>query len=82
MLSFFNGIGVLLHRKLIDIEMVDDLISVNIRGYWKKFGSLVYRSREIIDEPKLYFYTEYLYNEIMKKYDKAPDISKLQYQGT
>ncbi|MES0325933.1 MAG: hypothetical protein ABUK18_08655 [Candidatus Bathyarchaeia archaeon] len=33
MLSFFNGIGVLLHRKLIDIEMVDDLISVNIRGY-------------------------------------------------
>ena len=62
--------------------MVDDLISVNITGYWKKYESIIYRTREIIDEPKLYFYTEYLYNEIMKKYDKAPDISKLRYQST
>ena len=80
MLSFFNGIGVLLHRKLIDIEMVDDLLSVNIRGFWSHYKSSVYWSREVLDEPNLYFYTEYLYDEVMKKHNKIPDLSKLVYR--
>ncbi len=82
MLSFFNGIGVLLHRKLIDIEMVDDLLSVNIRGFWSHYKSTVYWTREVIDEPKLYYYTEYLYDETMKKHDKIPDLNKLIYRTT
>ena len=80
MLSFFNGIGVLLKRNLIDIEIVEDLLSVNIRGYWKKVESLVYRTREIIDEPKMYADFEYLYNEVMKINGKVPDFSKLRNQ--
>jgi len=80
MLSFFNGIGVLLHRKLIDIDMVDDLLSVNIRGFWSQYQSTVYHTREVIGEPKLYYYTEYLYEEIMKKHNKLPDLGKLEYR--
>jgi hypothetical protein len=80
MLSFFNGIGVLLHRKLINIEMVDDLLSVNIRGFWSLVKSNVYWTRETIDEPNLYYYAEYLYDEIMKKHNKIPDLNKLAYR--
>ena len=80
MLSFFNGIGVLLKRDLISLEMVDDLLSVNIRGFWKMFESTVYWARETIDEPKMYADFEYLYNEVMTINEKAPDFSKFRDQ--
>lgn len=76
-MSFFEGIGVLLKRDLIDIEIVDDLLSVAIRGYWKKFECVIVGSREIINEPKMMADTEYLYNEIMKINKEAPDFNKL-----
>jgi hypothetical protein len=82
MLSFFNGIGVLLHRKLIELEMVDDLLSVNIRGFWSQFKSTVYWTREVIDEPNLYYHADYLYDEVMKKHEQIPDLKKLVYPET
>jgi len=81
MLSFFNGIGVLLKRGLIDIKLVDDLLGVNIRGYWKFVESNVRWSREVIDEPKMYADFEYLFNEVMKINDRTPDFEKLQYKN-
>lgn len=38
--TLFEGIGVLLHRKLIDIGLVDDPFSEPIRGLWKKMNPL------------------------------------------
>jgi len=39
---FFEGIGVLLHRKLIDISLIDDLFSpISIKIIWEKMKLVV-----------------------------------------
>ena len=76
-MSFFEGVGVLLKRNLIDIEIIDDLLSVAIRGYWRKYEPVVVGSRNQINEPKMMADTEYLYNELMKINKEAPDFNKL-----
>jgi hypothetical protein len=68
--AFLEGVGVLLKRGFIDIEMVDDLLSIVVRLYWEKYGSIVQGSREMLGEPKLMADTEYLYREIRKRYDQ------------
>ena len=35
---FFEGIGVLLHRKLVDIGLVDDLFTSPIKMTWEKMS--------------------------------------------
>jgi hypothetical protein len=44
------------------------------------FESTVYWAREIIDEPKMYADFEYLYHEVMKINEKAPDFRKFREQ--
>lgn len=38
---FYEGIGVLLRRKLIDISLVDDLFSTPIKSIWEKLKPIV-----------------------------------------
>jgi hypothetical protein len=40
--AFFEGIGVLVKRKLIGMDLVDDLLSTNILVTWEKMQPLVY----------------------------------------
>lgn len=58
----FEGVGVLLHRKLIDISLVDDLFSYPIKRIWEKVKPLVVDARKSLDSPQLYEWFEYLYN--------------------
>jgi hypothetical protein len=60
---FFDLIGVLLSRKLIDIEMVDDLFSFYIKTVWEKMQPIVEDRRKAID-PTYRKWFEYLYNEM------------------
>ena len=76
-MSFFEGVGVLLKQRLIDIEIVDDLLSVAIRSYWRKYQPVVNGTRKLLNEPKVMADSEYLYMQIMKRYSEAPDVSKL-----
>jgi hypothetical protein len=71
--SFFDGVGILLHRKLIDIEMVDELFSFYIKITWEKVKPLIERRRKELD-PTLRKWFEYLYNE-MKKREQNPQQS-------
>jgi len=64
--SFFDGIGILLHRKLIDIEMVDELFSFYIKAAWEKLKPGIEGRRKELD-PKLRKWFEYLYNEMKKR---------------
>jgi len=62
--TMFEGIGVLIKRKLIDPSMVDDLMSgVTLRG-WEKFGSVVKERRVRENKPYYYEFWEYLYDEV------------------
>jgi len=64
--SYFDGIGVLLKRDLVDIQMVNDLIGNSVLTVWEKIGSILVHTRERINNPYVYTDFEYLYYEIQK----------------
>ena len=64
---FFEGVGVLLHRKLIDISLVDDLFSAPIKMAWEKIKPIVQDARKQLDQPQYAEWVEYLYNEMQKR---------------
>jgi len=64
---FYEGIGVLLRRKLIDIGLVDDLFSIPIKSVWEKLKPIVEWQRKQSGRPQYYEWFEYLYNELQKR---------------
>jgi len=65
---FFEGIGVLLHRKLIDISLIDDLFSpISIKMIWEKMKPVVEGWRNQFNEPRTLEWFENLYNEMQKR---------------
>ncbi len=69
--GFFEGIGVLLHRKLAEIEVVDDLFRESIKLMWEKAKPPLCDARRRLNLPNYGRYFEYLYSEITKR-EKAP----------
>ena len=67
---FFEGVGILLQRGLVDIRMVDDLFHGAITREWEKLRTTTRRAREQLKDPELYYYFEYLYNELKKREQK------------
>jgi hypothetical protein len=64
---FFEGIGVLLKRKLADIQLIDDLFTSPIRLLWRKMKPLVDDTRKRFGSQEAYEWFEYLYNEMKKR---------------
>ena len=62
--AWYEGIGVLVKRKLIDPTFVDDLMSGAILWSWETFGSIVKERRVRNNAPQYYEFWEYLYDEI------------------
>jgi hypothetical protein len=62
--KYYEGIGVLIKRGLIDPTLVDDLMSSAILGYWEKWGPIVEEWRVRMGMPQASEYQEYLYNTI------------------
>jgi len=63
---FFEGIGILLHRKLADITMIEDLFGGAIARAWEKVRKGVVAARRQFSDLTIYEYFEYLYNEMQK----------------
>jgi peroxiredoxin family protein len=64
---FFEGIGVLLHRKLIDIDLVDDLFTAPVKIFWERMKPLVIDYRKERNRQTMFEWSEYLYNEMQKR---------------
>jgi len=64
---FFEGIGVLLKRKLINIDLVDDLFTGPIKMTWEKMEYLTKKARKQREAPTIFEWFEYLYNEMKKR---------------
>jgi hypothetical protein len=64
---FFEGLGVLVRRKLIDMDLVDDLFSAPILQTWEKVAPVVKGMRELQKSPAVGEWFEYLYNEMKKR---------------
>lgn len=68
---FFEGIGILLNRKLADIAMIDDLFGGAVTREWERVRTSVMKAREQLKDPSAYYYFEYLYGEMKKREQKS-----------
>ena len=64
--TFYDGVGVLVRRGLIDIGMVDELLSGSFLNLWEKFEVVFGQVRENNKNPRIFKNSEYLYNEIIQ----------------
>jgi len=64
---FFEGIGILLRRKLIDIDLVDDMFTTPIKWTWEKMKDITLEARKARNQPEILEWFEYLYNEMKKR---------------
>jgi len=72
---FFEGIGVLLNRKLLDISLVDDLFSpISIKIIWEKMRPVVEGWRNQFNDPDTLEWFETLYNELQKR-EQRPQLT-------
>ena len=67
---FFEGIGVLVHRGLIDVTLVDDLMSGETMRFWEMFAPVIEEMRIRLNWPQAVEWVEYLYNEVKAIYDQ------------
>ena len=68
--TYFEGVGVLVKRKLVDPTMVDDLMSGRIVDYWETIGPMTLEYRKRTGDYEAYEHVEYLYNVIKSIQDK------------
>lgn len=64
---FFEGVGILLKRKIVDSTMIDDLFGGAITRTWENTRKGIMRGRRQLNDPTVYYYFEYLYNEMKKR---------------
>ena len=76
--TFFNGLGVLVKRKLIDISLVDDLLGNMIILAWEKMGPIEVESRIRFNSPRGFEDFEYLYEEIVRVSEGRNTLSDLK----
>ena len=68
--AFFEGIGILLRRKLVNMDLVDDLFSSDIIITWQKMKPIVDGWRKHFNRPQISEWFEYLYNEMKRREDR------------
>ena len=62
--TFLEAIGVLVNRGMIDITLVDDLMSGSILKWWEKFEPVQLEIRERFNWPQNAEWGEYIYKQI------------------
>jgi hypothetical protein len=63
--GFNEQLGVLYYRKLVDINLVGELFTV--RRPWEKVRPIAEGARKEFNQPGLYEWFEYLYNQMQKR---------------
>jgi hypothetical protein len=69
--NFFQQVGVLLHRGLIDAGLVREVFTYRVEMLWKKTEPIILGMRKEFNQPEMGKWFEYLYNE-MKKREQKP----------
>jgi hypothetical protein len=63
----FEGMGLLVHRKFVDIGVVDDLISGPVKSTWEKMKPVIEGYRKHHNQQQFCEWFEYLYNEMERR---------------
>ncbi len=72
MCAYFEGIGLLVSMKLIELEIVDKLMAAPIIWMWEKLDSEIIETRKRFNAPRLWEWNEYLYHRLVGKIGKKP----------
>jgi len=66
-LYVFEEAGVLLSKKLVDVDLIDQLMGESILSTWTNLMPLIKESRIRLNRPRVWRNFEYLYNEVKKR---------------
>jgi hypothetical protein len=72
---FFNGLGVLLHKGLADIDLIVELFGYMAIWLWEIIQPVIIAGRELYNQPKSLEWCEYLYSELIKYRDQHPELA-------
>lgn len=64
MISFYDGIGVLVKIGFVDVNLASDIMSGSITRPWERFEPAIRGMREQYDCPQKREYLEFLHTEI------------------
>lgn len=64
MASYFDGLGVLVDRGLIDVGLVDDLLHTRVLWFWDTWGDIIRKSRVEWNTSRIWPYIDSLYSQI------------------
>jgi hypothetical protein len=64
--GYYDGLGFLLRKRLIDIDIIEYLLEGTITGIWEKLGPIIIGMRKDHGLPKLFESFEYLYTDMKK----------------
>lgn len=78
LLSFFETLGYLARRGMVDKEMIWNEFSIKILGWWPAYEEYIADLRKKDEDETLYEEFEYLYNEILALETKRRHISETQ----
>jgi len=74
--SFFEGIGVLVKRGLVDFGLVNDLFRESIKLVWERFQPIAEDYRTQFNQPLWGVSFEYLYKEAQKREHRLHQIQQ------
>ncbi len=64
---YYEGLGFLLHRRLIDLEEIEYFVSGSALGMWQKVQPLVLGVRAEYDQPSMFQWFEYLASRMQQR---------------
>ena len=74
--AYLEGLGVFVKNGLISAELVDDLMSGYVIGYWQRFRDITYDYRKIHNSPEAGEHIEYLYDKVYQIYRRQhPEVA-------
>ncbi len=79
MMTFYEGIAVLVERRMIDVGLVYELMPTNVTAFWAKFESLILYLRANRGTPNLYRLVESLSGKIAEYAAKRGDSVVTKY---
>jgi len=64
---YFEGVGVLVYKKLLSVEQVSDFMARNIIIFWEKMGPIIKERRKRYNNDYVWEWNEWLYKKIKKR---------------
>jgi hypothetical protein len=73
--NYFEGIGILVNKKLVEADIVHDFWGDIIQSSWEKIQPLVADMRKDNGDPNMFRFWEHLYNQMKKREQVRPSRS-------